>query len=391
MLLMAALVVSACTNAHPAASAVAPRITLTRDARGAVEVVGLAADDLARLRRRALSQDAWSALLRVSVAVDSGTAVERPAVLGTYAVDECAVRFVPLFPFDAGRSYQVVFDPAQLAPSGGRFRAGRIAVIVTLPPADRHPATRVEAVYPSAAEVPENQLRLYIYFSAPMSHEEGRDYIQLLDDRGRATADPFLPLDAHLWNTTRTRYTVLFDPGRVKQGILPNEQMGRSLVRGRTYTLVVSERWPDAHGQPLAASFRREFHVGPPEERPLDPAQWRIDPPAAGTRNPVTVSFRRTLDHALLLRALSVRTDRDAVVEGEIHIDRADERWLFTPLAPWPAGAYTLSAASILEDISGNRIGKAFEVDALTNQPGALEPQRAVVPFRVVPLSNVSR
>src|SRR5205085_2839807 len=135
-------------------------------------------------------------------------------------------------------------------------------------------------------------------------HEEGRDYIQLLDDRGKVTADPFLPLDVHLWNSTRTRYTVLFDPGRVKKGVLPNEQMGRPLVRGRTYSLAVSERWPDAHGRPLAGPFRRQFRVGPPDEQPLDPGQWRIDPPAAGTRNPVAVTFPRPLDYALLLRAI---------------------------------------------------------------------------------------
>ncbi len=30
-----------------------------------------------------------------------------------------------------------------------------------------------------------------------------------------------------LWNEDRTRFTVLYDPGRVKRGILPNEEMGR--------------------------------------------------------------------------------------------------------------------------------------------------------------------
>jgi hypothetical protein len=41
-------------------------------------------------------------------------------------------------------------------------------------------------------------------------------------------------------------------------------------------------------------------------------------------------------------------------------------------------------AASILEDVAGNRIGKAFEVDAVNGAPGATEAQSATLPFRVL-------
>ena len=53
---------------------------------------------------------------------------------------------------------------------------------------------------------------------------------------------PFLPLDYEFWNADRTRFTVFFDPGRVKHGILPNKQMGRALKVGRSYTLLVRVR-----------------------------------------------------------------------------------------------------------------------------------------------------
>jgi hypothetical protein len=217
-----------------------------------------------------------------------------------------------------------------------------------------------------------------------MSFENGLDHIHLLDEAGHATKDPFLLLDVNLWNADRTRYTVLFDPGRIKRGVLPNEQMGRPLVRGRKYTFVVDESWHDGEGQPLAAPFRREYQVGPADERPLEPATWRLDVPASGTRDPLTVSFPIPLDYALLLRTLSIWRDRGDRLEGDIRIDGSETRWVFTPREPWRAGAYRLMAASILEDVAGNRIGKAFEVDAVNGAPGATEAQSATLPFRVL-------
>jgi hypothetical protein len=240
-------------------------------------------------------------------------------------------------------------------------------------------------VYPTAPEVPENQLRLYISFSAPMGLRGGSEYVHLVDETGRAVEDPFLPLDVNLWNEDRTRYTLLFDPGRVKRGILPNEEMGRSLIAGRKYTLAVDAGWRDAAGQPLAAPFRREFRVGPPEERAIDPAQWRLDVPSGGTRNPLIVSFPKPLDYGLLQRTLSVSHGHGGRVDGDIRLEGAETRWLFTPHAPWQRGEYRLLASSILEDVAGNRIGRPFEVDALANGRGAQQATSAVVPFQIPP------
>lgn len=57
--------------------------------------------------------------------------------------------------------------------------------------------------------------------------------MRILDEQGREIEDPFLPLDTELWSHDATRFTVLFDPGRVKRGILPNVEMGRALYPGR--------------------------------------------------------------------------------------------------------------------------------------------------------------
>ena len=373
----------------PAAEPVpgAPRIRLTASPSGqrTIDVAGLAAADLAHLAGAALSRDAWQAILRVHVAQVDPASVELPPVLGDYAVHAGALRFTPRFPFDAGQRYEVVFDPSSLPSARGRsapIPSTAVRAIVEVPALDREPSTRVAAVYPTGPEVPENHLRLYIVFSAPMGLGSGNPHVRLLDERGDPVADAFLPLDVDLWNADRTRYTVLYDPGRVKRGIRPNAELGRPLSADRRYTLAIDADWRDAAGQPLVAPFRREFQVGPARERALDPAAWRLDLPSSGTRDPLAVRFPVPLDYGLLQSALRVATGGGRPLAGEIRVEQGETRWTFTPRAPWRAGEYQLVAAATLEDVAGNRIGRPFEVDAAEDR-GAERARGAVVPFRI--------
>ena len=252
----------------PEPAAGAPRIVLAASPSGprTVDVAGLAAADLAHLERAALSRDAWQAILRVRVAQANPSPSELPPVLGDHAVRDGVLRFTPRFPFDAGQRYEVVFDPSSLpsARGGSEHTPPRaLRATVEVPAPDREPSTRVVAVYPTGPEVPENHLRLYVAFSAPMGLGAGGVHVRLLDEHGEPVADPFLPLDVDLWNADRTRFTVLYDPGRVKRGIRPNAELGRPLAAERRYTLVIDADWRDAAGQPLVAPFRREYRVGP--------------------------------------------------------------------------------------------------------------------------------
>ena len=198
-----------------------------------------------------------------------------------------------MFPFDEGRQYDVVLDAGRLPAVADTvpWRTQKLTAVVGRPAVARDPTTVVTRLYPSGATVPANQLRMYLHFSAPMDWRSGYDHVTLLDDRGQEVSDAFLPLDADFWNDDRTRYTVFFDPGRVKRGILPNRQMGRALEAGKRYTLVVKRDWRDGHGLPLKEEFRHEFQATPAIERPLDMAAWKVTRPAAGTREPVVVTF----------------------------------------------------------------------------------------------------
>jgi hypothetical protein len=361
--LFACLAIGACARVSTGSSG-QPRIVLDTATAGAtIDVVDLSAEQLRALEGER-SRDEWGAILRVAVGAD------QPPMVGEYAVVDGRLRFTPMFPLDPGRHYEVRFvPPGEMAPVP-------ITASVSLPSRDSTPVTVVSQVFPTAADVPENQLRLYVHFSAPMGSKGGLDFVHLLDDNGREVIDPFLPLDAEFWNDDRTRYTVFFDPGRQKRGIAP-------IAEGKSYTLVIDAEWRDGNGLPLKQPFRRTFRVGAPDEKPLDPKAWTIAAPAAGATNSLRVTFPEPLDHGLLLRALGVIGPDGKSLPGDVTVGPGELMWTFTPKAAWRAGDYQLVAFAMLEDLAGNRIGRAFEVDQFDRADRTPEPEKTLIPFSI--------
>ena len=348
----------------------------------AVEVRGLPSTDIQALATGNLTTEQWQDVLRVQIAKSSGS-----GIAGTYTAQNGTIRFTPMFGFDQGRTYIATFNAARIPGVNARepWRQPRLQRVVTLPGAPAPPQTEVTQVYPSGPVLPENMLRFYIEFSAPMGRGGPLEHIRLLTDDGKEVADPFLPVEAEFWNPERTRFTLFFDPGRVKRGIKPNRDMGRALVVGRRYTLIVSDRLLDGNGRPLKEAYRHAFTAGPAEESALDPAKWNVIPPVAGTRGALTVLFPKPLDHGLLQRALGVQKTEPGApgsgvdFGGEIRVEGNETRWVFTPTEPWTSGTYALVALPLLEDPAGNRIGRAFEVRSGEEE----RRQPARIPFQV--------
>ena len=363
------LVLTAACSGGGGPDAASPTVTIRMQtpADGAdavsVEVDGLTGADLDALRTARLTDDQWTELFHVTVVrEDDRGGFEMPAVLGSYVVGgDGVLRFTPMFPFDPGRPYAVRFDPTQLP--GREVAVDPIVAVVALPKPDMEPTTVVDRVFPSGDRVPENQLKLYLHFSAPMSNVDGLTYLSLRDASGQTVDEPFLPLGTEFWDRDHLRYTVFFDPGRIKQGLELNDRLGRPLREGETYTLAVDPTWPDAEGNPLQAPFEKRFTVGPADTTPLDTATWRLEAPPSGSTEPLVVAFPEPLDHALLRRAVGVEDAAGRRIEGEVGVEDAETRWMLTPFQPWAAGAYSLVASSIVEDLAGNRIGTPFEVD----------------------------
>jgi len=341
-----------------------------------IRVGGLSSGELSSLQRATFTQAQWLALMRVTV---DGPPDSNPPVAGTYRVSGGSLDFTPTFPFDPGRGYAVTFDPAAL-PSPRDAPAFR--TVVVMPPDAYVPNVTITRMLPSSDVLPENLLRIYLEFSAPMSRAHGREFIRLEDERGQEVRDAFLALDVDFWSPDGRRYTVFLDPGRVKRGILPNDQVGRALKTGHRFVLVVDPAWRDAHGQPMAAGFRHAFSVGPAEMHPIAPADWTIASPPANTRRALVVRFPRPLDHGLLQRAIGVERDGQ-IIDGDIAIDAEETAWHFTPKAPWRAGPHVLVVLSILEDPMGNKIGRPFDIDNFTNIDKSPTPDRVTRPFIV--------
>jgi hypothetical protein len=344
------------------------------DKHTAVAVLGVDRANLRALRVSGWPPRRWNELLRVAVAGQDSIPIQ-----GRYIANDSAIEFHPTYFFDRERPYRVIFVPSKLP--NVRYDSV-VSSEFTLPSGPNAPSNVVR-ITPTIDTVPENVLRMYIEFTRPMSREPGTPFVHLIDDQGREVTHAFLPLDGDFWNPAHTRYTVFFDPGRVKRGILPNEQLGRALRAGRMYSIVVDSSWPDANGHALQHAFRRTFLAGPPVLVPIAPTAWTIAAPAARTRDPVVVRFPRPLDHGLLLRALGVETKRGSPVVGAITIEPGEIEWRFTPRDLWSAGDYSLVALSILEDIAGNRIGKPFEVDMFERVDSTAAPTRYTRSFRI--------
>ncbi|MEY2881652.1 MAG: hypothetical protein RLZZ15_4032 [Verrucomicrobiota bacterium] len=358
-----------------------------------VEITGLPAAALHALRIADWSDERWAELLAVRVTqaptptptpaptstpatAETATSSQGspadalPAMLGRYRVEGAAVCFEPRYALTAGLRYVATFHAAKLPAPFAAPRATPLMAACEVPLAPAGPPTRVSAIYPSADALPENLLKFYLHFSAPMSGGHIYDRIRLLDDAGRPVELPFLELDEELWDPAMTRLTLLLDPGRIKRGVRPLEEIGSPFVVGRRYTLVLDRAWRDATGQPLAADAEKNFLVTPADRTPPDPARWKINAPAAGTLAPLVVALGKPLDHALALRLIRVTDPAGRATPGEPSLAAHESEWRFTPAVRWTPGLYRLLIATTIEDLAGNNIGKPFDVE-LTERPDA--------------------
>lgn len=276
-----------------------------------------------------------------------------PPMLGSYRVAGGGVIFEPRFPLRAGVRYRAVF----------RGVTPEITAVFELPATHHAPSTSVEHVYPSADLLPGNQLKFYLCFSAPMQRGEAWRRVHLYDAAGKQVELPFLELQQELWDADYRRLTVLFDPGRIKRGLLPLQEAGPAIEEGKRYTLEIDAAWRDAAGVTMAEGFRKSFGVTAADRTPPDPAQWRVGAPPASTTAPLTLDFPKPMDYALLLHLIEIADGAGRLVGGEVTVERNETRWTFTPREPWKAGDYQVLIDTALEDLAGNRIGRPFDVD----------------------------
>jgi hypothetical protein len=330
---------------------------------GVFELCGLPGTLLFRLSKAALTTSDWHRYFSVFTAAAETMGNTVPPLLGRYRLKNSAVEFVPRFPLQPGLTYQARVDLASLY---SRFGQDGPPVNILehqfrVPLGKVERSTRVEQIFPGSDVVPENLLRIYVYFSAPMSLGQSHRYVRLIGEDGAEVPNAFLLLEPELWGPERRRLTLLFDPGRIKRGLRTHEELGTALRQGERYRLVIDSAWPDGEGNPLLAGTEKPILVAQPDRRSPDPSDWQLQEPAAGSRQPLILRFGEPLDHALVQRLLVVRDSKGKIVQGEVRIDQNETQWSFLPAVEWPAGSFVLEAGNWLEDLAGNNLSGLFD------------------------------
>ena len=333
------------------------------------ELGSLSTADLGRCLR------VWPA----KVLEETGYFREGPPVAGRFSVDMDSVCFLPRFPFMDGVGYSF------LVGAGGWFDSPEVWTIQR-PLTPSAPATEVVAIYPSAAEVPVNLLKVYVHFSGPMSEGWADRAVRVCrEDTGEALEGAFLPPDPELWDPARRRLTMLLDPGRIKRGLVPNLEAGYPLIEGTPVRVDIGPEFRDAKGQPLKARAKRSYRIGPALRSRIGPGRWRLTAPVVGSRRPLSIEFDRPLDHALLQHSLRVCGPEGTPLQGRGEVGAAESSWTFSPASPWKDGEHRLVVNSKLEDLAGNTPVRVFDRDVTMAGEAPSEGGPIVVAFSCLP------
>lgn len=301
------------------------------------------------------------------------------ALLGDCEYEEGTLTFVPRYPLRPGLTYRAILRVPSVESGAVELRQD-----FTIP-APSTLAPRLTALYPTTEVVPENLLKFYLHFSAPMSRGEVYNRVRLFDEAGKQVEHPFLELSEELWSPDGKRLTLYFDPGRIKRGLKPREIFGPALLEAKTYTLRIDAAWPDAEGRPLQESVQKTLRVQAPDDVQPGMQRWKLRLPPVATQDPLVVVFDEPLDSAMLLRVLSVRDAQGESVAGTIALGKEEREWRFTPSVAWKAGKYSLVAEQTLEDLAGNSLGRPFEVDVFRPALTSTAEPVASLPFSIAP------
>lgn len=354
-------------------------VSLADGAGSTVLLAGLSRQSAAKLAAIPPTDGRWSQLL----AIRAGAGL--PAMAGSYEVADSSIRFTPRFAPEGISALHITLDREKWRSAGGSSVPidQDLRWELTLPTrATPRPSTRLLAIHPSAPIVPANQLRWYLEFSAPMREGEALEHVVLRDARGRPVDKAFLDVDQELWDPTRTRLTLLFDMGRVKQGIRSRADLGAILQAGRRYTLEIDRGWHDARGATLLADTVHRFRTAPELHGAIDPAAWTIGTVLPGNRTPLVVTFGQPLDQALAERMIAVTSVDGERVAGTLTLLDGDRRLQFVPVEAWRAIPYQLRVHPALEDVAGNRVGHAFDATLAAGETAGVGEREVVVSIR---------
>jgi hypothetical protein len=306
----------------------------------------------------------WQSWLNIYVVTGESLPNEiKPSVLGSYKKSETTITFTPRFPFSKRITYRAEFS----RPDSVHSNEIKIHSKWTPKQTNKTPTTELMQIYPSSDSLPENLLKFYLTFSNPMSGGRVYDHIHLFNESNEEVELPFLELGEELWDDTMQRLTLFIDPGRIKRGVKPLEEIGPSLESGKRFRLMIDKDWKDASGIRLKHSFTKEFKVSIADREAINPSQWKFLIPPPDSKAELVIKFGESLDFALAQRMIEIVSPEGQWVRCEKSLQTNETELHFKPNTKWRKGSYAVRIQSILEDIAGNNVGKSFEVDVFNN------------------------
>ena len=88
------------------------------------------------------------------------------------------------------------------------------------------------------------------------------------------------------------------------------------------------------------------------------------------------------MNYPLLLRMLQLSLGRQSIA-GTVSTAKQETEWRFTPSEPWKAGSYQLDVNAGIEDLAGNHVGAAFDIDVFERVTDQIAVSTISLPFAV--------
>lgn len=325
----------------PAFSQTPPTLILPNEVQGSVQLKLL---PLPGLDTEQLGYEYLSVFVEQEAA-----SVDAKAVQGRHRLEGEYLIFTPYFPFERGMTYVVRIQQADTEEPYvyHAFQVGKPQ------PVEK---AAVQSIYPSADELPENLLRFYLYFQTPMKKGQALEHISLIDAAGHVDKRAFMEFKQELWSPDGKRFTLLFDPGRIKRGVSTNRELGPALLEGKRYQLSISADWQDVYGQELSVETRKTFVVGKAYREHINVQAWSLRKPTVNSDEPLSIHFDRVMDHALIQSMIQIVDQDNNLIAGHWKVSDQEHQIQFVPEQTWRKGSYQIVFDSRLEDVAGNNL-----------------------------------